>query len=291
MKRLLAKFRKTKKYDQMEQPFQLQQVQFRSIESPLLSFRKDIASQDGEDGIIEKIFSLIQTNNKFCVEFGAWDGKYFSNTWNLMTHYEWDGVLIEGNSLKFRELVNNFSGNNNVTCLNRFVEFDGPNSLNAILNEMAAPKDLDFISIDVDGIDYFIWESLTEYRPRVLVIEFNPSIPNDVAFVQAKSTAINQGCSLLALILLAKNKGYELICCTGWNAFFVEKSLYSLFNIKDNHIEFIYKPICDGRIFHGYDSYVYVTGMSRLIWSQTPVDSTNFQVLPRAMRKFGDSQR
>jgi len=288
MLKLLKSFKKSR--SQM-MPYKLQQAEAKPICSPLLAHRNNVASQDGEDGIIEKIFAVMPPKNRFCVEFGAWDGKYFSNTWNLLTHHSWSGLLIEGSPKKFRELTDNFKGNSAVRCLNQFVDFEGPNSLDDILARMDAPTEPDFISIDIDGADYFIWESLERFRPRVLVIEFNPSIPNDVLFVQPKSNAINQGCSLLALIQLGKEKGYELICCTGWNAFFVEKNNFDLFEIRDNAIDKLYTPVCDGRIFHGYDSYVYVTGMSRLIWSQTPVASQNFQVLPFSKRKFGDSQR
>ena len=288
MRNILSKFKKKEK---LPQPFQLEQIKHNSIESPLLSFRKNVVSQDGEDGIIQEIFSIMKPLNKYCVEFGAWDGKYFSNTWNLIKNENWGALVIEGNSSKFKELTSTYSDNQSVTCLNRFVEIDGTNSLDSILKEVNAPKNLDLLSIDIDGIDYFIWDSLKEYRPRAIVIEFNPSIPNDIAFIQAKSNSINQGCSLLSLILLGKTKGYELVCCTGWNAFFVEKEFYGLFNIKDNHIDKLYQPICDGRIFHGYDSTVFVAGMPNLIWSQTAVDSSNFQVLSKEKRIFGDSQR
>lgn len=90
---------------------------------------------------------------------------------------------------------------------------------------------------------------------------------------------------------MRKQKGYELICCTGWNAFFVRTDLYDAFDIEDNDIELMYKPICDGRIFHGYDSRIFVTGMPRLLWSNISLEPDDFQILSSAMRRFGDSQR
>lgn len=286
----MIKFLSTTKREKLPEPYRLEQIDTEVIDSPLLHFRKDIVSQDGEDGIIERIFSVIKPSTKYCVEFGAWDGKYFSNTWNLINNQEWSGLLIEGNKNKYKELTSNYATNDKVICLNRFVELNGPHSLDAILKEVSAPLELDLLSIDIDGMDYFIWESLIQYRPKALVIEFNPSIPNDIVFIQAKDYTINQGCSLLALIHLGKSKGYEIVCCTGWNAFFVQKELYDSFNIRDNQIDKLYKPVCNGRIFHGYDSTVYVAGMPHLIWSQTPVDSSHFQALPKAKRKFPDAQ-
>ena len=270
--------------------FRLEKVNFFEIESPLLNYRYNKVSQDGEDGIIERMLEIISPINNYCVEFGAWDGKYFSNCYNLIEK-KWHGCFIEGNSDKYQNLIATYSGNNDVICLNKFVEFEGQNSLDNILHEISAPVDLDFISIDVDGNDYYIWESLTKYQPRSLVIEFNPTVPNDVIFVQAKSNKINQGCSLHALIMLGKEKGYELVCCTGWNAFFVKKELFELFGIKNNTINSLYQPICDGRIFHGYDSEIFVTGMPKLIWSNIDIDSRKLQVLPKYKRHFRDSQR
>ena len=42
----------------------------------------------------------------------------------------------------------------------------------------------DFLSIDVDGCDYYLFESLTKYKPKLICIEYNPTIPNDVEFIQ-----------------------------------------------------------------------------------------------------------
>src|SRR5450432_3993298 len=153
-----------------QEPFRLQQVGSRDIQSPLLSHRHNIASQDGEDGVIERIFQVIRPQNKFAVEFGAWDGKLFSNVWNLIKNHQWSGALIEGNEDKYRSLVAEYSGNADIKCLNCFVDFDGANSLDNLLTEVGSPINLDFLSIDVDGTDYFIWESLSRYQPRALVV-------------------------------------------------------------------------------------------------------------------------
>lgn len=272
-------------------PHRFEQVSLSQVQSPLLEFSKNIASQCGEDGIIQKIFETIRPTNKYCVEFGAWDGKYLSNCWNLIINNGWSGLFIEGNEAKFKDLLAIHGNNENVSCVNKFVDFQGQNSLDNILASVNAPQDFDLLSIDVDGTDYFIWESLNEFKPNVVVIEFNPTIPNDVIFVQAKDNSVNQGCSLLSLILLGKEKGYELICCTSWNAFFVKAELYAEFKIPDNAIQYMYRPYSDGRIFHGYDSYVYVIGMQKLLWSDIQVSSDDFQVIPQSIRRFNDSQR
>ena len=186
----------------MPQPFALQQVDFFEVRSPLLAHAANVASQSGEDGIIARIFELLPPRHRYFVEFGAWDGQHLSNCWNLAANAGWGGCFIEANAHKFEALQAQHGHNPQVRCVNRFVGFEGPDRLDAILAEAGAPKDFDLLSVDVDGTDYFIWDSLAEHQPQVVVIEFNPTIPNDVLFVQARDGGINQGCSLLALIVL-----------------------------------------------------------------------------------------
>lgn len=66
----------------------------------LNSYQKNIYSQFGEDGIIQRIFEILPvTDEKWCVELGAWDGIYLSNTHHLIKNKQWNGVLIEGKKL------------------------------------------------------------------------------------------------------------------------------------------------------------------------------------------------
>ena len=161
------------------------------------------------------------TANRYCVEFGAWDGKLYSNTWNLLNNEGWCGLQIQDSAGKFAELQAAYAGNDTVTTLNRLVVPAGPGGLNAVLAEVGAPRNLDLLSIDVDGLDWHIWNGMNAFAPRLVVVEFNPSVPNDILFVQDDDPAVNQSASLLALIELGKSKGYELVATTEWNGFFV----------------------------------------------------------------------
>jgi hypothetical protein len=266
--------------------------QFFQPNSPLLQYRSDVTSQCGEDGIIDRINQLLRPGTPFCVEFGAWDGKLHSNCHNLLKNKGWSGLMIEANKDKYQDLVKTYSGDNNVTTVNRFVSFDGDNTLDKILAGHGAPEKFGLLSIDVDGNDYYIWESLANYSPEIVVIEFNPTIPNDVLFVQDKSFEVNQGCSLLALVMLGKQKGYELAVCTAWNALFVRNDKFGLLGIQDNFIANLYTPLQNGRIFQGYDGSIHVVGMDQLMWKGgMRVSSEDFQVLPKAFRVWGDAQK
>lgn len=254
----------------------------------LQAFRKNITSQCGEDGIIEKIFEIIGTNNKWCVEFGAWDGREHSNSWALINNHNWNGVLIEGNQDRFAELSANYADNNNVILINTFVDFEnGENSLDSLVGNTPVPEDFDILCIDIDGCDWYIWESFTKYRPRLLEIEFNPTIPNHISFVQEKDMQINHGSSLRAMINLGKSKGYELVATTEWNAFFVPEEFFPAFNIEDNSIDSMHFPgTYETAFFQLYDGTVVVGGCTKLLWHNIEFISEDLQILPRHMRKY-----
>ena len=63
---------------------------------PLINFRKNIFSQNGEDGIIEEVIKRLELKDLEVCEFGAWDGKHFSNTFNLVKNFNARAVYIEG---------------------------------------------------------------------------------------------------------------------------------------------------------------------------------------------------
>ena len=254
------------------------------VKSPLLPFRRNVFSQSGEDGVIERIIELLPEVPRTFVEFGAWDGLHLSNCARLARDLGWMGVFIEGNPVKFQDLTANYAGFPRIVTVNRWVTL----ATGSTLDEIVQPylDSVGILSIDIDGNDYHIWDSVNHLKPMVVVIEVNPSIPNDVRFVQRYSLDVNQGASLLAINELAIRKGYELVCCTSANAFFVDKRYFNRFNIKDNSIDKLYVPKCNGRIFHGFDGTVFVVGMDRIIWKGVKVTSDHFQIFPEHERKL-----
>ena len=245
-------------------------------------------SQFGEDGIIAAAFAIIGQRTKWCVEAGAWDGKHLSNTHALMES-GWSGALIEGNIEKFHQLRATYGNNPKAHLIAEMIEFNSRNGLDRILAETPLPCEFDLLSMDIDGLDYYAWKELTNYRPRIAVIEFNPTVPNDVVFIQDPDTSLNQGCSLLALIHLGKQKGYELVAVTTCNAIFVVAEEFSQFQIFDNSIDAMYSPSLTGRIFQGYDGTIFTAGMPRLLWSQRAILFEDIQVLRSDERRFADA--
>lgn len=261
-----------------------------SAKTDLKKYAHSVTSQFGEDGIIEEIFKIIPQyeQNHWCVEFGAWDGKLMSNTWNLLKNKSWNGVLVEGSKKKFIDLENNYKGNTKVSLVNRMVDFEGQNSLDAILAETPLPLDFDLLSMDIDGNDYHVWNSLKNFKPKVVVIEFHCDISNHIEFVQPADMNRQQGSSLLSMVKLGKRKGYELICTTKGNAFFVRRKYFELFGTDDNSIDVIHKEGINlsPSIFTLYDGTIVMT--KELRFSQ-PLKLTgeSLQVFPRSLQ-FND---
>ncbi|MBU4348411.1 FkbM family methyltransferase [Patescibacteria group bacterium] len=213
----------------------------------LIKYKKDVTSQWGEDGIITEIFKRIGTENPLCVEFGAWDGKKYSNTWNLWNNENWSAVLIEKKEERFLELFKNTKEFKKVTTVNKNVEIEGNNSLDNILSEIIIKgQSIDLISIDIDGDDYYIFQSLKNNLPRVVIIEHNPTIPENINLVQKKGEYL--GASALALCKLAEEKGYSLITMTDTNCFFIKNEEFDKLEIEhpsvkdvfiDSHITYL----------------------------------------------------
>jgi hypothetical protein len=92
----------------------------------LNDFKYDVYSQNGEDGIIEEIINRLPNDklDYWCVEFGAWDGVYLSNTCNLIRHSNYKAVLIEADKKRYTQLLGNFPSDN-VIKLNKWINFEG----------------------------------------------------------------------------------------------------------------------------------------------------------------------
>lgn len=195
---------------------------------PLTGFAKNITSQNGEDGLLEEIFRRIGDKNRWCLEVGAWDGKHLSNVCAFWRDRGWSAVLIECNEESFVGLKNNTLDFPKVRALHRRVTAAGNDSLDAILQKAGAPSDIDLVSIDIDGNDYYILESLKTFTPRVIVIEHNPTIPPEVEAVQKHNAPRARfGASAGALVALAKTKGYSLAANTWCNCIFMRDDEFS----------------------------------------------------------------
>lgn len=206
----------------------------------LFDYRHNIFSQSGEDGMISKIFEIIGTTSKISVEFGAWDGIYLSNTANLWTSdSSWQGVLIEGDQDKFKQLLSTVSFFPNCKAINAWVGKDTDDCLEMLLHKNGIIQDIDLLSIDIDGNDYYMIESLDDIRPRVIVVEYNPTIPSHYDIYAPYSKDNQIGASVGALMRIAEGKGYKLVGLSTLNAFFVRAEEFDKFNHLETQLPMI----------------------------------------------------
>lgn len=170
-------------------------------------------SQCGEEGVLEQIFKNVGTMNKISVEFGCRDGYSLSNT-RFLVEKGWTCHMWDCAPAKTADVKEHF-----ITAEN----------INDILAQYDIPKNLDLLSIDIDGNDYWVWKALT-WQPRVVVIEFNGAksgkvtIPYDPNF---KYNATDYyGASFDLMCALGLEKGYVPVCqLENLNLFFVRAEL------------------------------------------------------------------
>jgi hypothetical protein len=256
----------------------------------LLAHAANVHSQNGEDGIIAKILEVIGEQRGWCVEFGAWDGRYLSNTYNLIANRGYSAVMIEGSARRFADLEGCFKDNPKVVPIHAFVGFTDADGLDSILARTPIPEDFDLLSIDIDGNDYHVWNAVKRYRPRIVVIEYNPTIPTAVDFVQPADMSINQGSSITALDRLGRAKGYELVAVTVHNCVFVRRELFARFGIADNSPSSLRADeSLVTYIFNGFDGTVFIRGYGALGWHGIPYRERKMQVVAPMFRKFPDT--
>ena len=208
---------------------------------PPLTFRDvdfRVYSQSEEDGIILYIFSLIGTKTKQCVEICAGDG-IECNTANLLLNHRWIGLLCDGhekNTAKARK----FYAKSPDTLLwppTILTEWITKNNVNRIIENAGFSGEIDLLSLDIDGVDYWLWKEISCVSPRVVVLEFNhlwgPDVAVTVPYRDDFTAELNEfgsvyaGASLQAFVKLGKTKGYKLIGTNdiATNAFFLRSDI------------------------------------------------------------------
>lgn len=198
-------------------------------------YDQTVYSQHGQDGILLFIFSQAGVTNRRFVEFGMGDGRE-CNTANLSLNYGWRGLLMDANEQNvsaarryYAQRLGARSGN--VTIVQSMVTTE---NINEVLARSGNEGEIDLLSIDIDGNDYWVWKAITAIGPPVAVVEYNAilgcersiTVPYDPNFVVGKRASyFYHGASLRALTKLANSKGYMLVGCDleGTDAFFVRK--------------------------------------------------------------------
>jgi hypothetical protein len=175
-------------------------------------------SQNDEDGILLYIFSIIGINNFTCIEICCGDGIQ-CNTANLIVHHGWNGLLIDGN----KDLITRGTEFYN-KCLDTLIfppklinAWVTRENVNKLIEGNGFSGEIDLLSIDMDGVDYWIWDAISCISPRVVVVEYHNilgpdrsiSVPYKPDFNCYDNPPDYLGASLKAFVKLGRKKGSD----------------------------------------------------------------------------------
>ena len=191
-------------------------------------------SQNGEDGVIRYLFDEIGFESRWLVEFGF--GAVQCNALRLVVHEQFHALMMDGSADNVA-FFNDAARQLNLPGAKAVQAFINRDNLSDLLAANNVPQDIDFLSLDVDGNDYWFWQALDRVSPRVVCIEYNAglgpdlscSVPYDENFERfaVHPSGFFHGASLAALESLGRKKGFYLIGCdrTGTNAFFLRDDI------------------------------------------------------------------
>ncbi len=213
----------------------------------LRAAERRVYSQNGEDGIIQEILGRVGVASEFFVEIGVESGLE-CNCARLALQEEWRGVFLEADDEHFAKLERRYRSHDGVRCVHATVTAANVESL---LGAAAVPHELDVLSIDIDGNDYWVWTAVEGWRPRLVVIEYNAAHPPPRRWVMREDPAHRwdqtsyHGASLASLAALGRKKGYTLVATdsTGVNAFFVRDDLVTPDRFLDPVVQYHYSPL------------------------------------------------
>jgi hypothetical protein len=187
-----------------------------------------VRSQNEEDGIVLTLLRETCSTGRRFVEIGC--GRSGGNSAILAYEFGWTGLMVDASDQAVAHARATFSTNPRVSVVHAVVT---PENINTLLDDHDSTGEVDFLSIDVDSVDYWLLDALDVASPRVLTMEYNAlfgptravTVPNRP--IPGGAPKAYHGASLAALEKLARRKGYRLVVCedTGVNAFFVRHDL------------------------------------------------------------------
>ena len=194
-----------------------------------------VYSQWGEDGIIDWLVNKFPEIPKSFLEIGTENYKE-SNTRFLLVNKNWDGFIIEADKNSVKDIKSQrVYWKHNLTIENQFVD---QNNINTIIKRINIPKKLGLLSLDIDGIDYWVLKKLSVLEPSIVICEYNSlfgqkkaiTVPYKKNYIRSNEHYSNlfYGASIKAFIDLLKKRNYFFIGTNsaGNNAFFVSQNIW-----------------------------------------------------------------
>lgn len=201
----------------------------------LLAQRFPMYAQNEEDGLTLAVLRETGMETHRFVEIGC--GENGGNSGFLARELGFSGLMIDGSRDRIEQARRRFPAHR-VAVVEAFVSRE---NINGLIGEHGLEGEIDFLSIDIDGNDLWIWSAIHICNPRVVVVEYNSlfgsdravTVPYDPAFarreLEPRRAVRGQlfGASLRAACLLAQRRGYRLVVVEprGTNAYFMRSDL------------------------------------------------------------------
>ena len=202
---------------------------------PLTDAGYSVFSQFEEDGLLLMVLAATGLGNKTFIEIGADDG-INSNCANWYFHFGFYGLFIDMNleSIKrgerfYRKHPVPWDFPPKFAC-----EKVSRDNINDIIKKAGLSGNITLLSIDLDGIDYYIWEALTQVTPDIVIIETHNEfglndivVPYEEHFTETQKNKLYHGASPVAMVKMARHKGYRLVGANnyGFNFIFIKNGI------------------------------------------------------------------
>jgi hypothetical protein len=197
-----------------------------------------VFSQWGEDGIIQFLLAHVPIENEVFVEFGVQDYTE-SNTRFLLMNNLWSGLIMDGSEDYMTGVRNSTLGWRHT--LHAKAAWVTAENVNELIASTGIKGDIGILSVDIDGVDYWVWKAIDVVQPRIIIAEYNslfgptakvtPPYTADFERAKAHYSHVFYGISLAAIEQLGTEKGYTLVGTNsaGNNAFLVRNDLATIF--------------------------------------------------------------
>ena len=206
-------------------------------------FRKNIYTNSGirpcpgygEDGVLQEIFKKIQVHrDPLCVEFGelrslGTTSRSFKIEYFAKSLYFSGSLDLKSKVLNICDVLKLVYTQKNIKYLKFLLnlptkQFAIPSNICKIINKFTK-KEISLFVCDIDSFDFEIVKEMLHgnIRPRVLIVEYNPSLPADLAIYWPETKVRNvntnkrlYGASYLAWEGLLSKNGYSLVHISGF---------------------------------------------------------------------------
>ncbi|MBI9084497.1 MAG: hypothetical protein JEZ11_12930 [Desulfobacterales bacterium] len=202
-----------------------------------------VFSQYGEDGIIDYLLMRLNIVKPKFIEIGV-ENYHECNTRFLYQDKTSYGVIIDSQKnllANAKKVLGPYFYMGEIHPISQFINKD--NVLD-IYNQFIKLYDVDLFSLDIDGIDWWVVNTLPKNFSKIAIIEYNPyfggklnvTVPYRSDFNRMKfhHSGLAFGASLLAMVNLMDYKGFAFIGSNinHHNAFFLRKDLVHLLSFK-----------------------------------------------------------